>query len=90
MVSYICRRPPKDDYEERKDRKKKELRKGIVISLFLVLSFFLFQRFIPEITSGPATLLHKGCAKGPYRISTAGGSGGFVGGPPFTCGCCCA
>ena len=66
-------------------------KKIVIISLL-----FLFQRFIPETTVGPATLLHKGCAKGPYRNSTAGSGGwdclggGIVGGPPVTCGCFCA
>jgi len=80
-----------DDIIAQSQGGKEETAKKRVI--YYVIS--LFQRFIPEIMGGPATLLHGGCAKGPYRISTVGGSGcdclgSNGGGPPACdCGCCC-
>ena len=56
-------------------------KKRIDTIYFVICDIIFFQRFIPEITGGPATLLHGGRVKGPYRISTAGG--GCLG------SCCC-
>ena len=71
---------------ERRDREEKE----VIIYIISYHFVCFFQRFIPEITAGPATLLHGGCVKGPYRISTSGGDCfDRNGGGPFACGCCC-